>query len=329
MGFFDRFYYGKAGKRDYSEMDMPKNRISLFFMVLKDHIFDLVKVNLLQLIFWIPFLIWSYTNLAAIQSIDVDAIMAQENGSAQLMNTMISYLVMWMVGLIPCVAITGPSSAGAAYVMRNWARDQHAFLFSDFKDAFKSNWKQALPVSLITSLVPLLFYTAVTYYGQMASTNVIMFVPLMIVASAVFLWILMLPLLYPMMVGYELGLKHLIKNAFLMAAAKLPQMVAARLITLIPVVAMVIGLYIGNMIVIMVVSLWYMLFGFAFSRLVYASFANGVFDKYLNPNIEGAQIGMGLRPQTEEDLLDDEDEDDDEESDSAESEGQSEEEDDE
>ena len=55
MGFFDRMYYGKAGKRDYSEMDMPKNRVSLFFMVLKDHIFDLVKVNLMQVIFWIPF----------------------------------------------------------------------------------------------------------------------------------------------------------------------------------------------------------------------------------------------------------------------------------
>ena len=73
MGLFDRLYYGKAGKRDYSEMDMPKNRISLFFMVLKDHVFDLIKVNLMQLIFWIPFLLWTYINLAAVQSIlDVD-----------------------------------------------------------------------------------------------------------------------------------------------------------------------------------------------------------------------------------------------------------------
>ena len=52
MGFFDRLYYGKAGKRDYSEMDMPKTRISLFFLVFKDHIFDLVKVNAMQLVFW-------------------------------------------------------------------------------------------------------------------------------------------------------------------------------------------------------------------------------------------------------------------------------------
>ena len=53
------------------------------------------------------------------------------------------------------------------------------------------------------------------------------------------------------------------------------------------------------------------LFGFALSRLIYASFANGVFDKYLNPNIEGAQVGQGLRPRSEDDDLPEDDEDDD------------------
>ena len=161
MGFFDRYFYGKAGKRDYSEMDMPKNRVSLFFLVLKDHFFDLIKINFLQLVFWLPFLIWTYINMMAIQTIDAQPMLEMENGAQQLMSTMGSYLMMWLIGLIPCTAITGPSSAGAAYVMRNWARDQHAFLFSDFKDAFKSNWKQALPVSVITALVPVLAYTAV------------------------------------------------------------------------------------------------------------------------------------------------------------------------
>ena len=66
MGFFDRYFYGKAGKRDYSEMDMPKNRVSLFFLVLKDHFFDLIKINFLQLVFWLPFLIWTYINMMAI-----------------------------------------------------------------------------------------------------------------------------------------------------------------------------------------------------------------------------------------------------------------------
>ena len=222
---------------------------------------------------------------------------------------------MWLLGVIPCVAITGPSSAGAAYIMRNWARDQHAFLLSDFKDAFKSNWKQALPVSVISAFVPVLAFTAVTYYGELATSSMVMLLPLILVISATLVWTLMLPLLYPMMVGYELRTGDLLKNAFLMSAARLPQMLLARIITLIPVAVMLVGLYIGNAWVMMIMSAYYMLFGFAFSRLVYASVANGIFDRYLNPHIEGAQVGMGLRPQTEEDLLldeDDEEEDEDE-----------------
>ena len=315
MGFFDRFYYGKAGKHDYTEMDMPKTRVSLFFLVLKDHFFDLVKVNLLQVVFWIPFMLWTFINLAAIQSIDVESLMGQDGGAMQIMGAMASYLVMWLIGLIPCLAITGPSSAGAAYVMRNWARDQHSFLFSDFKDAFKGNWKQALGVSCITAVVPTLVYTGVTYYGQMAGSNALMMVPLVLVLSIVLMWALMLPLLYPMMIGYELRFKYLIKNAFLMAAATLPQMLLCRIITLIPIAALLMGIYFGNGIVILIVSLYYLLFGFAFARLLYASVANGVFDKYLNPHIEGATIGMGLRPADADELYDDEDDEDDEESD--------------
>ena len=310
MGFFDRFYYGKAGKHDYTEMDMPKTRVSLFFLVLKDHIFDLIKVNLLQVVFWIPFMVWTFINLAAIQSIDVETIMAQEGGATEMMNAIASYLVMWLIGLIPCLAITGPSSAGAAYIMRNWARDQHAFLLSDFKDAFKGSWKQALGVSCITALAPTLVYTGATYYSQMANTNALMMVPLVLVLSIAFMWALMLPLLYPMMIGYELNFKYLLKNALLMAAATLPQMLLCRIITLIPVAVLVLGVYFGNGIVILVVSLYYLLFGFAFARLLYASVANGVFDKYLNPHIEGAQVGMGLRPADADELFDDDDEDD-------------------
>lgn len=312
MGLFDRLYYGKAGKRDYSEMDMPKNRISLFFMVLKDHVFDLIKVNLMQLIFWIPFLLWTYINLAAVQSIDTETVLSHADGAAELLSAISGYLMMWLIGLIPCIAITGPSSAGAAYVMRNWARDQHAFLFSDFKDAFKSNWKQALGVSALTSVVPLVAYTAVSYYGEMTKGSAVMFVPLMLVLSATLIYIVMLPLLYPMMVGYELSFGNLIKNAFLMGAARLPQMLLARLITAVPVIALLMGIYAGNGIVLMIISLYYLLFGFALSRLVYASFANGVFDKYLNPHIEGAQVGQGLRPQSEDDELPDEDDEDEE-----------------
>ena len=313
MGLFDRFYYGKAGKADYTEMDMPKTRVALFFQVLKERFFDLIKVNFLQLIFWIPFLMWTALNISAIQAIDVSAYEGQANAGAELMSTMSGYVVMWLAGLIPCILITGPSSAGSAYLMRNWARDQHAFLFSDFKDAFKSNWKQALGVSAMTCILPIVVYTAMMYYSQLANSNVLMFVPMVVVLSVALMWALMLPLLYSMMIGYEMSFKTLLKNSFLMAAAALPKMVLARVFTLIPVAALVIGLYMGNGIVLMVSVVYYLLIGFALSKLIYASFANGVYDKYLNPHIEGAVVGQGLRPVDADEYLDDDDEDEDEE----------------
>lgn len=314
MGFFDRFYYGKAGKRDYSEMDMPKTRTALFFLVLKDHVFDLIKVNLMQLIFWIPFLVWTAINIMAIQSMDVETMMAAENASEQILGALASYLSMWMIGLIPCVLITGPSSAGAAYIMRNWARDDHVFILSDFKDAFKDNWKQALAVSALTCVLPIVTYTALSYYSQMANSNLLMVLPMVLVVFVALMWTLMLPLLYPLMIGYELRTKDVIKNAFLIASVRLPQMIAARLITLIPVVVLLVGMYIGNIWVILIVCAYYFLFGFAFSKLVYASFANSAFDKFLNPRIEGATVNQGLRPHTEEDdILEEDDDEEDEE----------------
>lgn len=313
MGFFDRYYYGKAGQADYTENNMPKTRMALFGRVLKDHLFDLVKVNLLQVVFWVPFLLWTCLSVVNIMTFD-PASLGEQASSAEISQTLSSYVMVWLLGAIPCVAITGPSSAGAAYVMRNWARDQHSFVMSDYFDALKANWKQALPVSVFTGVVPAVAFTAMMVYGQMLSSNLVMIVPFITVLFAALMFTLMLPLIYPMIIGYELRLGDIIKNALLLSAAKMPTMLFARIVTFIPVAVLMVGIYLGNTIALMGVSAYYMLFGFAFSRLVYASVANGVFDQYLNPKIEGAPTRVGLRPEDPDEMdLDDEDDEEDEE----------------
>ena len=307
MGLFDRFYYGKAGKRDYSEADMPTNRVSLFFLVFKERFFDLIKVNLLQLIFWIPVILWTMLNLLVIQSAD------SWNGITNTSGALSGYILTWLIGLIPCILITGPSSAGSAYIMRNWAKDQHAFLFSDFKDAFKSNWKQALAVSAVTGLLPVIVYAAFVFYGDMAKANPLLYLPLAATLSAGLIIALMHPLVYPMIVGYELKLKDVFKNAFLMSAVQLPKMLFIRLLTFIPVGVFAFGFYTGRWVVLLVVILYYCLIGFALSRLIYASVANGIFDLYLNSRIEGAPVREGLRPKDWDEEPDEEDEEDEEE----------------
>ena len=303
MGIFDRFYYGKAGKRDYTESDMPKNRVSLFFLVLKDHLFDLIKVNLLQVVFWIPLFLWTFISVLAVQEIVIDP--ETQSTAQSWMSQLSGHLLIWLIGVIPCIAITGPSTAGAAYILRNWSKDQHAFLWSDYKDALKNNWKQALGLSTITGIIPAVLFAAILFYGRIARENVLFYIPLVLTLTAGLVFCLMLVVLYPMMVGYELKFKDLLKNAFLMALAQLPRMLLARILTLIPIVVLLFGVYI-NGIVTFVICVYYFVFGLAFTRLVYASFSNAVFDIYLNPHIEGAVVGAGLRPEKFDDFEEDE-----------------------
>ena len=50
----NRYYYGKAGKADLTPDDLPTTRWQLFWETLRTHLAELVKLNLLQLVFWVP-----------------------------------------------------------------------------------------------------------------------------------------------------------------------------------------------------------------------------------------------------------------------------------
>lgn len=86
-----------------------------------------------------------------------------------LSQNMGSIVMSTLLLLVPCIAITGPCTAGVCYVTRNWARDEHAFIWSDFKDAVKENWKQGLAISVITGLLPLVVYVCWNFYSAMGS----------------------------------------------------------------------------------------------------------------------------------------------------------------
>ena len=80
---------------------------------------------------------------------------SSEVNPGDLVDSTLFKVLIW---LIPCIAITGPFTSGLSYITRNWARDEHAFIWSDFKDAVKANWKQGLVLSAITSVLPMLVY---------------------------------------------------------------------------------------------------------------------------------------------------------------------------
>lgn len=296
--FFNSFYYGKAGKGDYTPENLPKNRVALFFEVLRVRWSALVRLNLLYVVFLLPAIVWTFLNYAMLEGMMGDGGAIDPGQFAGLVTT-------WLLILWPCIAITGPATAGVSYVTRNWARDQHSFLWSDFKDAFRANWKQSLVISTISGFLPLLVFVCYRFYGQLASTSSVFFVvPQMLVVMLAVLWYLAQQLIYTLMITYELRLSQLLRNAFILAVGKLPLSLGIRLASLIvPVIGLLLMFLMPNIggYVILVLVLYYLLFGFAFNRLLYASQANNVCETYINPNIEGADVGIGLRKVTEDD----------------------------
>ncbi|MBQ6374426.1 MAG: DUF624 domain-containing protein [Clostridia bacterium] len=285
----NNYFYGKQGKADFTLADLPQNRRQLFATVLKVRWSQMVGVNLLYLVIWIPAILWTMMNMSILFNLAEDA----RSGAPGIIMT-------WLLILWPCIAITGPFNAGVSYIMRNWSRDQHSFILSDFKDAIKENWKQALAVSVIDGAMPMLVYVSVYFYSSQMQNGFLFVVPMALSLLIGLLWAMAQMLMFPMMVTYELKLKDIIRNALLLTVGKLPWAVLFKLITLI-VPALVLGIWAlapgAALYVLMAVSILYIAFMLAFNKLVTAAYANWLFETLLNPRIEGAPTNIGLRPE--------------------------------
>ena len=324
----NNYYYGKSGKGDFRKEDLPQNRRQLFTDTLKTRLSALCRINLLYMLIFLPAMIvtmYFFTNLLSISS---NLMLVEQNDYAsyvekmkeseqeaglteeqynELKNSDIDYdlksvLYHLFIWLIPCLAITGPFTAGLSYVTRNWARDEHAFIWTDFKDAVKANWRQSLILSVITSVLPLIVYIGWKFYGQMAQQNVIMVVPQVLIVLVAIIWAISITYMHPLAVTYELKMKDLIRNGLLLGVARLPMSVGIRLLHCVPALIGAALIWLWNpMIGMLILFGYYALIGFALSRFVTASYTNAVFDRYINPRIEGAKVNQGIYKPEEDD----------------------------
>ncbi len=206
--------------------------------------------------------------------------------------------------LFPCIAVTGPFTAGLSYVTRNWARDEHAFIWSDFKDAVKSNWKIPLLLSTITGAMPMLIYQGWITYGRMAGQNSLLMIPQMLVLMVGILWALSITYMHPLTVTYDLKARDVFRNGVLLGIARLPFSVGIRLLHCVPLLIAFIALWffgLDPLLGLVLLFGYYMIIGFSLSRFITASYTNAVFDRFINPQIEGAKVNQGLRDKDDED----------------------------
>ncbi|MCH5287131.1 MAG: YesL family protein [Christensenellaceae bacterium] len=327
------YYYGKSGKGDYRKEDLPRTRWQLFWEMLRIRFSGLIRMNLTYMLVWLPAMVVLLMGVMSVlygvapsgEQLAADPAAIVEEGElpsveeaetaavvelspAEFLSMMQSVLWFTLLLLIPCITITGPFTAGLCYVTRNWARDEHAFAWSDFIDAVKANWKPSIIVSFITALMPVTMYLCWTYYGEMANTNAVMVIPQTITVMLGLLWSLAVTYTYPMIVSYKMRLRDVLRNSFLLAIGRLPMSVGVRLLHCVPIaVAILVSLF-STPVAVFGLLAYYILMGFGLSRFVTASYTNAVFDRYINSRIEGATVNRGLNTEPDDDDEDDEEE---------------------
>jgi len=204
LGFFVN--YSKPGKGVSKEEAAKRN----YFDILGRRFWDLVKLNLL-------FVLCNIVFIGAVVLFSMPYIMELDTViDALIWNR---YILLPPGPFIPFMFM-GPFIAGFTYVLRNWSRQEHAFLVSDFFEHTKKNWKQGLALSIISTVATYLYLTALLFYLKTGvATEVILFLG----AVVAVVLLIMGFYTYPMVVTFDMKLIDIIKNALIFTMAKLPQ----------------------------------------------------------------------------------------------------------
>ncbi len=127
---------------------------------------------------------------------------------------LITVNLLYVLVALPVVT-AGLAHAGLTYVTRNFAREKHAFT-SDFFDIIRRNWKQALAVGIINTIVGGCIAYAIWFYYQVSGDLVGQIFLAMILVIAL-VYIFMRYYIYMLMVTFKFSFRQLYKNSVIMA----------------------------------------------------------------------------------------------------------------
>lgn len=113
----------------------------------------------------------------------------------------------------------GPASAGIAYVLRNYSRREHAWVWADFIGSIRENFWKSVLVLFVDIIAIFLFSGAFRFYSVMftGSMQIVMLVALGVFAL---IFTFMHFYIYQLMVTYEDSFFTILKNALMFAMLK-------------------------------------------------------------------------------------------------------------
>ncbi len=305
-GLITRLLEGKEKSEEYARSTLPTNRWQLFWDIFKGNFGKMFKVNLLILIFFIPLLgvillsgMYSDTvgvtyPFGANMGIGYPAV-PNVQGVAEWLTVQNDFIL--GVGLLITSIIASVGLSGGMYVVRNMVWTEGIFVGNDFWRGVKLNFKNALETAFFFCVMFILCNSIINVSNftlAMGATS--KFQDAILTISKVTSYIL---LVFSVMmsfwmialgVNYKMGFFTMLKNSFLMAIGTLPQTIFFGALTLLPFLLFLIGWSFLTVVAVF----FFLICGFSYMLLVWLDFAQWVFDKYINPKIEGAKVGRGI-----------------------------------
>ncbi len=167
----------------------------------------------LNLIFLLPTLVVA-TLMAAIYLFPTHMILQIPVGDAGLQ------VDVWNLYVVPLpLILLAPFTAGLTIVTRNFSREEHAFVWSDFWEAVRNNWKLFLLNGVIIYLVYFLLSFSLLYYYNNAFLEPIYYLPFWICVVIGLLFIFAQYYLPVMFITFDLKFSQMYRNALIFILA--------------------------------------------------------------------------------------------------------------
>lgn len=272
-----------------------------YFYSIKTHLFTVMSVNVLFLVFNIPMMLLAFAFvlffLPYINSVFVPENFVQfmfdsgvvgnqsindvgSDAAYQIYYLIVLFCVMFLLG--STLLVIGPFQAGFTQVYRNLYRQEGVFLFTDFKEGMKTNWKQSLAASIISVIVTALCLLATGFYlniGTSWGTAIGTFFVILF-----FVFIIIQNMVYTLIVSRELPLRKIYKNAFLFFLLKFGPCLGLALLLIvtliiIPAMLLVTTTYFAYAVVVF----YYLTLIFGLVQYTMAYFTGEVIKEYIAP----------------------------------------------
>lgn len=273
-GIFGMFDFTKPGKG--VEKDEPKKKgFARFWELAKRKLWSYVKLNFFYLITCIPAFVVVWLILTQILQQ-----MANAQGDALAAITFLAFVL--SLFLVMCYGLS-PFSAGYYYVLRNYVRENHSWVFADFYGKTKQNLKKSLIMYfidlafMILTLFSLRIYIILSISGMFA-----MQIMLIVYLIMLILYSVMTSYKWTMIVTFDLNLFQILKNSLLLVCGEFKR----TLIYLVATFFYLVLFYLLFRYFFVVGLILFLLIGFSLFGLIQEMNVLPVIHKYLIPDEE-------------------------------------------